>query len=262
MPMREKAPTGAPCWIDLSSSAPERSRDFYTQLFGWEAETSDDYTNCTRNGSPVAGIMHKHEGSDAPDRWITYFASADAQATVDLADESGGESAVTPKTVGSLGTTALVVDPGGASAGIWQPGDHQGYGLIDEPGTAVWHELITGHYRASVLFYEVVLGWTTRVESDTSDFRFTTADFDGVALAGIMDSEQTVLADVPAAWTVYFGTEDVDRTVALAESLGGRVLEPAEDSPYGRLAGLTDPTGAAFKVMTPSDWQREPPSAF
>ena len=38
MPTRESAPFGAPCWIDLFSSDPDRAEEFYGRLFGWIAE--------------------------------------------------------------------------------------------------------------------------------------------------------------------------------------------------------------------------------
>jgi predicted enzyme related to lactoylglutathione lyase len=34
--------------------------------------------------------------------------------------------------------------------------------------------------------------------------------------------------------------------------MGGDVVQPAEDTPYGRLAVATDPTGAAFKLLGPN----------
>lgn len=265
MSTRNTAPLGAPCWVDLPSSDPERTRAFYGGLFGWTFEASDagdgDYINCLLDGSRVAGVVRKGPGSEAPERWITYFASADAQATADLADESGGQAALAPMEIGSMGTVAMLVDPGGATAGVWQAGQHTGFGRLDEPGTPVWLELTTRNYRASVLFYETVFDWTTKVESDTEEFQYTTAEFDGIPLAGIMDGTIDLAEDSPARWEVYFGTENVDRTVALAESLGGRIVDEAEDSPYGRFATLADPAGAEFKVMTPSEWQASSPSA-
>ena len=35
----------------------------------------------------------------------------------------------------------------------------------------------------------------------------------------------------------------------LATRLGATVTDPAMDTPYGRLAGLTDPTGTYFKLI-------------
>ena len=50
---------------------------------------------------------------------------------------------------------------------------------------------------------------------------------------------------------MYFRTDDADATIARARELGGSVIQPAEDTPYGRLATLADPTGAAFKLIGP-----------
>jgi predicted enzyme related to lactoylglutathione lyase len=260
MPARDTAPNGAPCWIDLTSSDADRAQDFYSQLFGWTYEASSEeyggYINCFLGGAQVAGIMPNAADSGQPDGWMTYFSSTDAQATADLADESGGQSAVAPMAVGSMGTMAVLEDPGGAQVGVWQAAEHTGFQVFGEPGAPVWHEVHTRHFRASVLFYETVFGWRTTALSDTDEFRFTTASFDGVELAGIFDAMNTVGEDIPGSWEVYFGVTDVDQTLALAETLGATVLEGAEDSPYGRLAALADPTGARFRIMTPSDWQQ------
>ena len=55
------AQPGAPCWIDLLTSDPGRSRAFYGQLFGWTAEEASPefggYFMFLHNGAPVAGAM-------------------------------------------------------------------------------------------------------------------------------------------------------------------------------------------------------------
>jgi predicted enzyme related to lactoylglutathione lyase len=58
---------------------------------------------------------------------------------------------------------------------------------------------------------------------------------------------------VPAHWTVYFAVADTDATVAKLTELGGSVVEPAMDTPYGRIAGVTDPMGARFKLVGPNE---------
>lgn len=256
MPTRDSAPLGAPCWIDLATSDTERARDFYAALFGWTYHVGDEqyggYINCFKGTAQVAGIMQNTADSGFPDGWTTYFASEDAQATADLADDSGGQTIMAPMDVPQMGTMAMLVDPGGAPVGVWQSTQHTGFQLFGEPGTPVWHELQTRNYRASVLFYETVFGWTTSVEGDTDQFRYTTAEFDGVPLAGIQDATDWP-EDSPASWLVYFGVDDVDATLTLAESLGGMVIDGAEDSPYGRLATVSDPSGARFSVMTPAE---------
>ena len=51
MPARESAPVGAPCWIDLMTSDTQRSREFYGELFGWDAEEPNAEFGGYRNGS-------------------------------------------------------------------------------------------------------------------------------------------------------------------------------------------------------------------
>ncbi len=51
------------------------------------------------------------------------------------------------------------------------------------------------------------------------------------------------------SWSIYFVVNDADTTLAAIESNGGAIVDPAEDTPYGRLATATDPTRARFKVV-------------
>ena len=53
-------------------------------------------------------------------------------------------------------------------------------------------------------------------------------------------------------WSVYFGVDDTDAALAWIVELGGQVLRPAEDTPYGRLATAVDPTGALFRLVAPN----------
>jgi predicted enzyme related to lactoylglutathione lyase len=47
--------------------------------------------------------------------------------------------------------------------------------------------------------------------------------------------------------------DDADAAVTRAAELGGSVISPAEDTPYGRLATVADPAGATFKLMAAND---------
>jgi predicted enzyme related to lactoylglutathione lyase len=67
-----------------------------------------------------------------------------------------------------------------------------------------------------------------------------------------MDASAFLPEGVPSHWAVYFGTANTDASVAQAVQLGATVVQAAEDTPYGRLASLTDPTGAMFKLHQPN----------
>ena len=255
MPTRETAPIGAPCWTDLMTSDTDRSRAFYGQLFGWTAEEPNQefggYFSFTKDGVAVAGCMASQPGAGPADVWSVYLATDDTAKTVDAATANGGQVHVQPMAVGDLGTMAVVGDPGGASIGIWQPGVFQGIGVLGEPGTPSWFELHTGGYDAAVAFYRNVFRSDTHEVSGTPDFRYTMLVQGETGLAGIMDASG-FQPDAPAYWSVYFGVADADAALKEIVDLGGSIVRPAEDTPYGRLATAADLTGAQFKLVAPN----------
>ena len=254
MPTRDTAPIGAPCWVDLMTSDTERSRAFYGELFGWTAEEPNEqfggYFNYSKDGALVAGCMASQPDAGMPDVWSVYLATEDAKKTADDAVTNGGQVHVAAMDVADLGTMALIADCGGAAIGMWQPGLHKGFGVFGEPSTPSWFELHTRDYEASTAFYREVFHWDTNVVSDTPEFRYTTM-MDGESwLAGVMDASGFLPEGVPSHWSVYFGVADTDAALAKVVDLGGSIVTPAEDTPYGRLATAADPTGAVFKLVS------------
>jgi predicted enzyme related to lactoylglutathione lyase len=253
MPKRDVAPIGAPCWVDLLTSDQEKAKAFYSELFDW---TIDDpgpdyggYINFQKDGLPVGGCMTNSADSPTPDMWTIYLATDDIKATVDAAVSHGGQVMLPPQEVMALGTMAVVGDAGGAGIGVWQPGEFKGFGIHAEPNTPAWFELHTRDYDATVQFYRDVFKWKTHVAGDSPEFRYTTLGEGDDQEAGIMDASAFLPEGVPANWSVYFAVSDTDKTVARALELGATLVQPAEDTPYGRLATLADPTGATFKLV-------------
>lgn len=239
---------GAPCWIDLYSSDTDKATAFYGDLFGWTAQPPEEgfggYFIYTKDGKAVAGCMHNDGSMGYPDAWGVHLMTDDVRRTATATPEHGGSVETGPMDVAENGSSAMIKDPGGAIVGAWQPNRQQGFELTGEAGAPAWFELHTGAYDKAVSFYREVFGWDAHVMSDTDELRYTTLGEGQDALAGIMDD-----AGEPSGWNVYFEVADVDATLTRATELGGKVLTPAEDTPYGRLATAADPTGTVFRLL-------------
>jgi predicted enzyme related to lactoylglutathione lyase len=230
--------------------------DFYTQLFGWEADEPNEefggYINFNKDGARIAGCMAGQPGM--PDLWSIYLASDDAAKTAEVAKANGGSVMLEPAAVGEFGTFAFLIDSSGAGIGVWEPKAHPGFRVFGEANTPSWFELHTRDYDAAVDFYRNVFRWDTHSVSDTAEFRYTTlGGGDSPQLAGIMDASAFLPEGVPSHWSVYFGVDDTDATLSKINQLGGSTVQPAEDTPYGRLATAVDSTGAQFKLVAPNE---------
>jgi predicted enzyme related to lactoylglutathione lyase len=244
---------GAPCWIDLYSSDTRKATAFYGQLFGWTAEPADPrfggYFTFTKEGKHVAGCMLNDGSGGMADAWTVYLETDDIDTVGAKAPANGGRVELPPMQVHENGSMAIVVDPGGARIGVWQPDQVHGFEIVGEPGAPAWFELQTGAYEDSVSFYRTVFGWNTKVEGDTNEFRYTTLVDGDAQRAGIMDATSYLKKGESASWSVYFDVDDVDRALEQLVDLGGTITEPAMDTPYGRLARAADVTGTPFKLV-------------
>jgi predicted enzyme related to lactoylglutathione lyase len=242
---------GEPIWIDIMTSDPDTTRKFYSALFGWDSTDPDPtmggYFNFFRDGEFTAGGMSKADDNPMPDMWSVYLKSDDATKTVETAAANGATVIVPAMDVTELGTMGVFIDPAGNGIGVWQPKEHKGFAVRGEPNSPAWIELMTKGYDAELQFYRDVFGWETLAVHDTPEFRYSFSDPEEAHAAGVMDASNEHV-DVPLGWAIYFGSENVDATVATALELGASIVQPAVDTPYGRLAALTDSTGALFKL--------------
>lgn len=254
MPTRDHAPVGAPCWIELFTSDVEATTAFYRELFGWTFDPPQEafggYFNGHRGDQLVTGGMVNDGADGAPDGWSIYLTVTDVTEASERCEANGGTVLVPAMEVMDLGSMAIFADPSGAVIGAWQPGSHTGFTLYGEPGSAAWFELHTRHHARDVAFYEQVFGSTTVVASDTDDLRYTMVVEGDEELAGIMDASPFP-EDAPLGWSIYFGTDDAEASMAKVQALGGQVTIGPDHTPFGILAGAVDPTGIAFKLQEP-----------
>ncbi|MBV9864393.1 MAG: VOC family protein [Abitibacteriaceae bacterium] len=246
---------GTFCWVDLATSDAKGAEQFYTALFDWTTEArpmgpDEFYVMCKRNGHYAAAFYQpapEHSGG-LPPHWKTYIAVADADATAKRAVELGGQVALEPMDVFTSGRMAVIIDPTGAMFCLWQPREHVGAGVINEPGSPLWYELMTRDTKAADEFYSGLFGWKSEAR-DMGHMIYNTFS-NGDRPTGGMFQIPEGMEKMPPHWAVHFAASDIDASTAHACQLGGEVLMPPTDIPdVGRVAVLSDPQGAAFGIL-------------
>ena len=118
-----------------------------------------------------------------------------------------------------------------------------------EPGTPSWVDLMTPSRESATAFYGALFGWTFEEVSDPDgNVVYTMCFSGGKNVCGLGElSPEMQASGMPAAWTTYVATADVDETSAKVETAGGTVMMPATQVfEAGRMAMYLDPTGAAI----------------
>jgi predicted enzyme related to lactoylglutathione lyase len=109
---------GSPCWFELITPETEKCETFYTQVFGWQAKSSESsggqYTEIYLGERAIGGILKTPEGMNAPPHWVGYFAVADCDATMDQTKSTGGQVMTGPRDIPHVGRFAYLLDPQGA----------------------------------------------------------------------------------------------------------------------------------------------------
>jgi uncharacterized protein len=245
-------PPGTPCWVDLSVDDIGKAKAFYGGLFGWSIldgpPETGGYCICEIDGRPVAGIGPKMGPPGTPTAWTTYIATADADDTAERIKTAGGQLVMEPMSVMDVGRMAIATDPAGAVFGLWQAGTHTGVQVATEPGTLAWNENWSRDLADNKAFYYAVFGYSYGDIGDAS-LNYATLDLDGRPVGGIGEMGDAFAADTPAHWGTYFAVADTDATVGKVTELGGRVVAPPRDTPYGRMAAVADDQGGFFSVL-------------
>ncbi len=245
-------PNGTPSWADVPIPDRAVGDAFYAAVLGWRFEAPDEqlgrYANAFLGDRHVVGSMDLSPGQ--PVAWTLYFAVDDAARTAAAIAAAGGTVLAEPTDVSGLGTMAVALDPTGARFGLWQAGTHLGTRVYGEPGAIAWEDLRSTDPAAAQAFYASVFGVGVEpLETAGGDYGTFHLPGDDAPLGGIGG---LMGDDGPSHWLVYFAVADVDTALEAAVAHGGGALSPAFDSPYGRMAHVADPAGAAFMLVSPT----------
>lgn len=120
---------GSITWYDLTVENADEVREFYKRVVGW-TETpldmggySDHCMNQPGDGKTVAGICNAR-GANAglPTQWLIYITVADLDESLKQVAESGGKVISPIRQAGGGARFAVVQDPAGAAAALFQAG--------------------------------------------------------------------------------------------------------------------------------------------
>jgi uncharacterized protein len=112
-------------------------------------------------------------------------------------------------------------------------------------GTPTWIDITAPDVVAARTFYQKIFGWQYEIGGPEYG-GYTTARLGQRRVAGLV-GPMPDMPPMPAAWSLYFATEDIEADVARAVQLGATVMFPAMAvGEFGSMAICTDPSGAAF----------------
>src|SRR2546430_9012374 len=119
------------------------------------------------------------------------------------------------------------------------------------PGSFCWIELATTDGPGAKKFYTELFGWEAQDSPIGPDMVYTMLKLNGKDVGALFQKGE-MMKDVPSHWASYVSVTSADETAAKAKSLGGTIRQEAFDvMDVGRMAVITDPTGATFCIWEP-----------
>jgi predicted enzyme related to lactoylglutathione lyase len=243
-------------WHDLMTTDVEKSKAFYTALFGWQL----DEMNMGPFTLYLIRVGDRRVGSLMPEKnipvshWVPYISVADTDEACERVEELGGKVCIGAGDVPKLGRFAVVSDPQGAMfSPLHRPDDAAPVAPLGEPpaaGDFCWDELLTSDPDGAAEFYNGLVGWTHEA-MPMPGMTYHIMRRDGKDVAGAMQLPPD--AAHPPLWLPYVAVGDVDASAATARDLGARVhMEPTDIPQVGRFAVIGDPTGATIALFRSS----------
>ncbi len=253
----DKHKPGAFNWIELSTKDQNGAKSFYTSLFGWTSTDfpmgpDDFYTMFALKGRTCAAVYTMREDEQQmhiPSHWNLYIQVESADDTAKRAAELVAKVLAPPFDISTHGRTAVIQDPAGAVFMLWQPNQHRGIALKDEPGSFCWADLNTPDQQAAAAFYAKLFGWELEASKDGSGYLHIKNA--GDYIGGIPPKEYQN-PNAPPHWMIYIQVSDCDATTAKAKELGAQVyMGPMTMEKVGRITVFADPQGAVSALFEP-----------
>lgn len=246
---------GRPLWYELMTTDMKAAETFYQKVVGWTTapfeESPAPYSMFKRPGDvPVAGVLARPEGMDAPPFWAMYIGVPKLEDGAAHVTSLGGSECSPVIDVPTVGRMQMMADPQGAAFYIYEPASaaQQPEGPA-EVGEASWLELMTTDADAAMTFYRELFGWEPSQAMDMGPMgKYQMFDRPHGMIGGMMNKPPE-MAHVPPNWQIYFRVPEITAAVERITANGGTILNGPMEVPGGDwIVNGMDPQGAAFSL--------------
>jgi predicted enzyme related to lactoylglutathione lyase len=110
--------------IELQTTDVKKAKDFYSKLFDWKLEDAPmpgfgTYTMISVGEGTGGGMMANPE-KGIPSHWLAYVDVGDLASATSKAKQLGAKVVVENQAVADMGALSIIVDPTGATLGLWE----------------------------------------------------------------------------------------------------------------------------------------------
>ena len=248
---RTKYAPGTFSWTDLTTTDQDAAKQFYSQLFGWDAidnPVGEDmvYSMMQIGGKDVAAISpqtQQQRDAGVPPVWNSYVTVESADDAADRAQKLGATVMAPAFDVMDVGRMAVIQDPQGAFFEVWEPKAHIGASLVNVPGALAWNELASTDLDASAGFYRELFGWKIEpFEGMEGYLGIQTSDGERQR----RDPRRAPRTSRPTGWSTSAPTTPTQARPRRPSSAPPRSCQM--DIGVGKIAVLQDPQGAVFAL--------------
>jgi predicted enzyme related to lactoylglutathione lyase len=239
-------------WVDLITTDTKKAVQFYSTVFGWQAQYFDDekYVELRRDGRLICSVVlfEDEQAQDGDARWLVSISVDDVDEATERAVTNGGSILESPADLPDRGRYSVVSDSRGAVLMLLRA---TGGDPIDDPillDEWAWAELWTDDPAEAESFYKSLVGYDSLRFTDASGEERVLLGSDGKARATIVSLPWD---DVEPNWIPYIPVANVADTLQRIEDAGGATLVRSDDSDDSgvTVAIVIDPTGGVFAIQ-------------
>jgi len=254
-PASQEHHVGKVIFLELVTPDMAAAKRFYSGLFGWtfnDAQTGGmEYSQASLSGQPVAGLIQRkvENGEHRQPAWLSFIAVRDVDATSKEALAHGAKLMYAPHNLPDRGREAVFADPQGAVFAVLASSSGDPEDVLAAPGEWIWSSLITTDPDTAAAFYQALFDYEVfeLPAKPGAQHLMLASDNYARASANSLPSDKAI---TPPHWINYVRVDDTSAVAAKVIALGGKVLvEPRMDRHGGKVAVVSDPSGAPFGLM-------------